>query len=109
MLVWKDACKCTDENRILHTLLVKHYNDLLERQSSERGKDEVSYFYVGDVFRIHLGTKYADFQEKIFVEISVKMFQTLHKKWLSPQCAGGTAGSVCALNDTKKDHIIYCK
>ena len=44
-------------NNILHTLLVKHYNDLLERQSSERGKDEVSYFYVGDVFCIHLGTK----------------------------------------------------
>ena len=28
----------------------KHFNDLLERESSERGKDEVSYFYVGDVF-----------------------------------------------------------
>ena len=33
-----------------HTLLVKQYNDLLDRQSSERGKDEVTYFYVGDVF-----------------------------------------------------------
>ena len=53
----------TDGNNILHTPLVKHYNDLLGRQSSERGKDEVSYFYVGDVFCIHLGTKYADFQE----------------------------------------------
>ena len=62
----------TDGSRILHTLLVKHYNDLLDRQSSERGKDEVSYFYVGDVFCIHLGTKYADFQEKIFAEISGK-------------------------------------
>ena len=40
----------TDGNNTLHTLLVKHYNDLLGRQSSERGKDEVSYFYVGDVF-----------------------------------------------------------
>ena len=48
------------------TPLVKHYNDLLGRQSSERGKDEVSYFYVGDVFCIHLGSKYANFQEKIF-------------------------------------------
>ena len=67
----------TDGSKILHTLLVKHYNDLLERQRSERGKDEVSYFYVGDVFCIHLGTKYADFQEKIFVEISGKKFQTL--------------------------------
>ena len=59
----------TDGSRILHSLLVKHYNDLLDSQSSERGKDEVTYFYVGDVFCIHLGTKYADFQEKIFVEI----------------------------------------
>ena len=34
------------------------------------GANEVSYFYVGDVFCIHLGTKYANFQEKIFAEIS---------------------------------------
>ena len=32
-------------------LLVKHYNDLLDRQSSERGRDEVT-FYDGDVFYI---------------------------------------------------------
>ena len=63
--------------KILHTLLVKHYNELLDRQSSELGKDEVTYFYVGDVFCIHLGTKYADFQEKIFTEISGKKFRTL--------------------------------
>ena len=68
----------TDGSKTLHTLLVKHYNDLLNRQSSERGKDEVSYFYVGDVFCIHLGTKYADFQEKIFAEISGRKFQTFH-------------------------------
>ena len=67
----------TDGSRILHTLLVKHYNDLLYKQSSERGKDEVTYFYDGDIFCIHLGTKYADFQEKIFAEISGKKFQTL--------------------------------
>ena len=64
----------TDGSRILHILLVKHYNDLLYGQSSERGKDEVTYIYVGDIFCIHLGTKYADFQEKIFVEISGKKF-----------------------------------
>ena len=40
----------TDSFKILHTLLVKHYNDLLKRQSSERGKDEVTYFYVGSCF-----------------------------------------------------------
>ena len=67
----------TDGSRILHTLLVKHYNDLLYRLSSERDKDEVTYVYVGDVFCIHLGTKYADFQEKIFAEISGKKLQTL--------------------------------
>ena len=63
---------CTDGNNILHTPLVKHFNDLLERQSSERGKDEVTYFYVGDVFCMHLGTKYADFQEKNFVERNLR-------------------------------------
>ena len=38
----------TDGSGILHTLLVKHYNDLFDKLSSERGKDEVTYFYVGD-------------------------------------------------------------
>ena len=37
-----------------------------------RGRD------VGDVFCIYLGTKYADFQEKIFAAISEKIFQTFH-------------------------------
>ena len=64
--------------KILHTLLVKHYNDLLDKQSYEQSRDEVTYFYVGDVFCIHFGTMYADFQEKIFAEISGKMFQTFH-------------------------------
>ena len=32
-----------DGSTILHTLLVKHYNDLLDNQSSEQGKDEVTY------------------------------------------------------------------
>ena len=68
----------TDGNNILHTPLVKHYNDLLDSQSSERSRDEVKYFYVGDVFCIHLGTMYVDFQEKIFAEISGKKFQTFH-------------------------------
>ena len=67
----------TDGNNILHTPLVKHYNDLLDTHRSERNRDEVTYFYVGGVFCIHLGTKYADFQEKIFAEISGKLFQTL--------------------------------
>ena len=69
--------QCTDGNNILHTLLVKHYNDLLERQRSERGKDEVSYFYVGDVFCIHLGTMIFYVIHKVwnfFPEIYAKIF-----------------------------------
>ena len=58
----------TDGSNILHTLLVKYYNDLLDRQSSERGKNEVTYFYVGDVFCIHLGAKYADFLETLSIK-----------------------------------------
>ena len=67
-----------------NTPLVKHFNDLLERQTSERDKDEVSYFNVGDLFCMHLGTKYAEFQDKIFAEISGKRFKlwVLHKKSL---------------------------
>ena len=68
----------TDGSRILHTLLVKHYNDLLDRQSSERSRDEVTQLYVGEVFCIHLGSKYADFQEKIFADISGRKFETLY-------------------------------
>ena len=33
--------QATGGSRILHILLVKHYNDLLDRQSSERGTDEL--------------------------------------------------------------------
>ena len=54
----------TDGNKILYTLLVKYYNDLLEKQKSGRVRVEVTYFYVGNIFCIYLGTKYADFQEK---------------------------------------------
>ena len=55
----------TDAQISLHALLVKYCNDLLGRQSSDRGRDEVTYFYVGDLICIHLGTKHANFQEKI--------------------------------------------
>ena len=46
---------------LLHTLLVKYNNDLLGRQNSEQGMDEVTFFYVGDLFCIHLDTKYTNF------------------------------------------------
>ena len=63
--------------RTLTTLLVKYYNGLLDAQSCERSRDEVTFIYVGVVLCIHLGSKYANFQEKIFAEISGKKFQTL--------------------------------
>ena len=56
--------KGTDGNNILHTPIVKHYNDLVGRQSSERGKDEVSYFYVGEVFVYTLGLSMPIFKKK---------------------------------------------
>ena len=65
------------ELKIQEISRILQYNDLLDRQSSEQGKDEVTYFYVGDVFCIHLGTKYADFQVKNYAEVSGKKFQTL--------------------------------
>ena len=68
----------TDAERSLHTLLVKYYNDLLGRQSSEQGRDEITYFFFEDLFCTLLGTKYINFQEKIFAEISGKQFQTFH-------------------------------
>ena len=39
----------TDAQGSLNTLLVKYYNDLSDRQSSGWGRDEVMYFYVGDI------------------------------------------------------------
>ena len=61
------------EQNFTHHISKVLYNDLLDRHSSGRGRDEVTYFYVRDVFYIpYLGTKYADFQEKIFTEISGK-------------------------------------
>ena len=54
----------THGDKMIHTLLVKYFNDLLDGQKSERSIDKVTYFYVGDLFCIHLGTKYANFQEK---------------------------------------------
>ena len=68
----------THGDKNLHTLLVKHFNDLLDGQKSQRSIDKVTYFYVGDLFCIHLGTKYANFQEKIFADISGRKLRTLY-------------------------------
>ena len=48
--------------------------------SKEWSRDEVTYFYVGDVFCIYLSTKYANFQEKICAEISEKPFKLYYKE-----------------------------
>ena len=63
---------------MIHTLLVKYFNDLLDGQKSEQSIDKVTYFYVGDLFCIDLGTKYANFQEKILADISGRKLQTLY-------------------------------
>ena len=78
----------THGDKKLHTLLVKYFNDLLDGQKSERSIDKVTYFYVGDLFCIHLGTNYANFQEKIFADISGRKLQTLYSSNanLEPRC-----------------------
>ena len=45
--------KYTDNQESLNTLSVKYYNDLLDIQTSERNKDKVTCFYVGDIFCIY--------------------------------------------------------
>ena len=63
-------CNITDGNNILDTPIVKYYNDLLGRQSSERGKDEVPnfvYYIKNHFYVIH---KVWNF----FPEISAKIF-----------------------------------
>ena len=72
--------KYTKGCNTLHTLLVKYYNDLLDKQSSKRGRDEVTYLLLcWDVFGIIIGPMYADFfQEKIFTVFSGRKFQTFY-------------------------------
>ena len=57
-------CFYTDAEISLHTLQIKYYNDLLDRQNSGQRRNEVTCFSVGEVFCIYLGSLYADFQEK---------------------------------------------
>ena len=40
----------TDTNKSLTTVVEKHYNDLLGSQTSERGRDEIIFSYVGGIF-----------------------------------------------------------
>ena len=61
---------CTQGCISFTTLLVKCYNDLLDRQSSGRGRDEVTYFSVGYNFWIHLGTTYTQKTSQILKQMT---------------------------------------
>ena len=78
--LWYVVCGHTDAEISLHTLLMMYlyYNDLLGRLSSERGRSEFTNIYVGELFFVHLGTKYINFQEKISTKIFGKNDLTFH-------------------------------
>ena len=60
---------CTHGFKKLHTLLLKTYNDNLERQSFGRLRCEVTFIF---------GTKYTDLQQKITSDTSCGMSQNFH-------------------------------
>ena len=60
----------------LTTLLVKYYNDLLDRQNSGWSRNEVTCFYVGDIFVSTLALCMPIIKKKIFPETPGKKFQT---------------------------------
>ena len=66
-------------NKFTQPISKVHYNDFLGKQSSKRGREEVTYFYGENLFCIHLVIQYANFQEKIFVEISGKNALAFHR------------------------------
>ena len=70
----------TDAQINLHTLLVKYYNDLLGRQSSERDRDEVTYFFVGDLFLYTLAQKHPQHKGTNYVHdfIQNSVYQASH-------------------------------
>ena len=67
----------TDGNNILHTLLVKHYNDYLDRRSSGsgRGESNIDTCKLGTVFAMPLTLPIPNFGEKISAESSGKISQ----------------------------------
>ena len=60
--LWSRPFKYTRQHKFTH-------NDLLDRRCSDRARDEVTYFSVGDVFCIHLGTTYSNFQENLCFKV----------------------------------------
>ena len=62
----------------LYIVEVSHYIDYYDSLSCRRGRGEVTYFNVGGLFCLHLGTKYANFQEKILGDfLGKKLFIVL--------------------------------
>ena len=57
----------THRAKNLHTLLVKYYNDYLDRQCSGRGRGGGIYLQVEDAFCYALGTSYADMQQNLLL------------------------------------------
>ena len=68
----------THGEKSLNTQLVKYYNDFLDKLRSEQDKGEVSILLVGDPYVIPLGSKYADFQQKITSDTNCRKTQTLY-------------------------------
>ena len=70
----------THGDKNLHTRLVNHYNELLYGQSSERSTDEVTYFYVGDLFLYTLAQKHPQHKGTNYVHdfIQNSVYQASH-------------------------------
>ena len=62
----------------LNTLLIKYYNDYVDKQSYGTDKGEVIYFKVGGIFCNAIGSKYTNFQQKIWLDTNCGTSQTSH-------------------------------
>ena len=79
------------------------------------GRDEVTYFYVGDVFVYTLALCMPIFNKKIFAEISGKKFQTFHcsnearkyrPKYISDEPVGNIFGRVFRNRDCLECYLL---
>ena len=86
---------CTDAQISLHAIIAKYYNGLLGRQSSEKGRDEVTYFYVGTFFVYTLALSMPIFKKKPsqrFLEKMSKLFIVTTMKNLERFCRNPRKG-----------------
>ena len=85
--IWSWA-QFTHGNKTLYTLLVKYYNDFLDRQSCGRNRGRMTYLRVGDLFCYPLGTTYDDFEEsrrdKSFLDMSISYLEKAGKNHPKP-------------------------